>query len=176
MSDTTTPHPDTPQGKPGRYWLWPGIVVGILLTHTVCCLVVVYIATSDPTHAVIPDYHEKAVAWDAIRADALASEQLGWACTIETAAGADLLGERSLRLSLKDARGEPVSGATVSLEGYHHARANDTVLADLKEGAPGEYVAMLKMRKPGLWRFDVKAKWGEDVFVQQIDQPVGERG
>ncbi len=175
MNNPQTPNPAGQSEKPKRYWLWPGIIVGILSVHTIACLVVVYIATSDPTHAVIPNYHEKALAWDQQQAKVRASSALGWTCEIETALEADMLGERSVRISMKDAAGEPITGAAVKLQTYHHARSGDVVDAEFGEGAPGEYVAMVTMRKPGLWGFEITATLGEDIFTQTIDQYVGPR-
>lgn len=160
-------------GAPGRAWLWPGIVIGILSVHASACLIVAYIATSDPSQAVVPDYHAKAVAWDEHRAEQRTSEALGWTCDIETAFRADMLGQRNVRISLRDAEGKPLTGALVSLTLYHHARGNDVIEAEPQEAAPGEYTAMLDMRRDGLWAFDLQVQHGDDHFIAQINQQVG---
>jgi nitrogen fixation protein FixH len=171
---TAIPTPD-PEAKRSPAWVWPAIIIGMLAVHTLACLVVVFIATSDPSHAVIPDYHAKAVAWDEHRAKLRASGELGWACTIEAALAADLMGQRAVRVSLRDAAKQPLTGAAVKLTSYHHARANDVNEAEFKEGAPGEYVAMVDMRRDGTWRFDVAVTRGDDSFSAEIDQRVGSR-
>ena len=103
MNEPTAPHAPNTTGTRKRAWLWPSIIIGMLGVHTIGCLIVVYIATSDPSHAVVPDYHSKAVAWDEHQALARASSQLGWTCTIQTALEPDMLGQRSVRISLRDA-------------------------------------------------------------------------
>lgn len=160
-------------GASGGAWLWPGIVIGILSVHASACLIVAYIATSDPSQAVVPNYHAKAVAWDAHRAEQRQSAALGWTCDIETAFKADMLGQRNLRISLRDADGAPLTGTVVSLSLYHHARANDVVNAQPKETAPGEYTAMIDMRRDGLWAFDIQVQHGADHYTAQINQQVG---
>lgn len=160
-------------GGGGRSWLWPGIVIGVLGVHASACLIVAYIATSDPSQAVVPDYHAKAVAWDAHRAEQRQSAALGWTCGIDVAMKADMLGQRNVRISLRDADDAPLTGAVVSLSLYHHARANDVIAAEPKEAAPGEYTVMLDMRRDGLWAFDVQVQHGDDHFTTQINQQVG---
>lgn len=158
-----------------RAWLWPGIIIGILTVHTIGCLIVVYIATSDPSHAVVSNYHAKAVAWDQHQAQARASTQLGWSCSIETAMQADMLGQRTVHISLRDADDQPLTKAQVKISTYHHARANDISEAEFNEGTPGEYTATVHMKRPGLWGFDVMVVHGDDTFTAQIDQQVGPR-
>jgi nitrogen fixation protein FixH len=173
VTDPTAPNPPDGPGNRKRAWLWPGIIIGILGVHTIGCLIVVYIATSDPSHAVVPDYHNKAVAWDQQQAQARASLRLGWTCTIETSLAADMFGQRTVRISLRDADDKSLTEAEVKLRAYHHARANDVSEAEFKEGAPGEYVATVDMKRPGLWGFDVEVIHGDDNYTTEVDQQVG---
>lgn len=173
MTDTAhTDHTPTTT-KPRRAWLWPGIVVGMLCVHTFGILIVVFIATSDPSQAVVPDYHAKAVNFDREQAQRRASEALGWTCQADASQSPDLRGQRAVRLSLRDAKGEPLTGATVSLDAFHHARANKLVHAELTESAPGEYTAVMSMQRDGLWTLAVDVKLGDDHFISNIDKHVG---
>lgn len=173
MNEQADPIPPQSGKKAKSHRLWPTIIVGLLAAHTTFILIVVYIATSDPSEAVIAHYHEKALAWDQHQARERASAALGWACSIDAALSADMLGDRSVRISLKDDRGQPLIGAKVSLEAYAHARANDISVADFNEGAPGEYVAMVPMRRSGLWHFDIKALRDKDTFLHHEDRMIG---
>jgi len=168
-------HPDSKPARPKRYWLWPGIIVGMLLTHTLVMLIFVMVATGDPSHAVIPDYHEKAIAWDDHQAQLAHNEKLGWACEITTDATADILGQRTLTATLTDANGQPITDAKVRLQSYHHARANQVLDEPLEQDKPGVYSALLKMRRDGLWAFELIAVRDDDTFVYQADQQVGPR-
>lgn len=141
--------------------------------QVVICFAAVFFATSDPSHAVVLDYHAKAVAWDQYMAQRRAGEALGWASQLEVAQQADMLGDRVVRLSLQDAQGQPLTDASVELTIFHHARANDTLDAELPEAAPGEYVSQLNMRRPGLWAFEVQVTRGEEVYRYRLDQQVG---
>jgi nitrogen fixation protein FixH len=156
-----------------RAWLWPGIVIGMLTVHTLSGLIVVFIATSDPSHAVVPNYHEKAVAWDEQRAQQRAGEALGWTTQIEVALAADTLGQRTVRASIRDADGKPLTGASVTVKAYHHARANTIIEAQLKEAAPGQYIATMDLRRPGLWAFGVETSRGDESYLYTVNQQVG---
>ena len=171
LKDVSSPNDVKPRR---RAWVWPSIIVGMLSVHTISCLIVVFIATGDPSQAVVADYHTKAVNWDQTQAQVRRSEALGWACEIETSLVADRMGQRTVRLSLRDAADEPLTGAAVTLDMFHHVRANQVVHAELKESTPGEYVALASMRRDGLWTFALEVKLGEIDFTAHIDQQVGE--
>ncbi len=180
MTELTThnPTPDRPgpDGKPGGAWIWPSIVLGLLAMQAVICFAAVFVATSDPSHAVVSDYHAKAVAWDQQMDERRAGETLGWQSQLDIALKADMLGDRITRLSLQDAQGGPLTGAAVTVSAFHHARANQVVEAELNETAPGEYLAQMKMRKAGLWELAFVVSRGEDVYRFSIKQQVGQAG
>ena len=101
--------PDGEQGHGGA-WIWPTIVVGMLGMQIILCSVAFFVATSDPSQAVVHDYHTKALAWDEHMAGLRAGEALGWSVELVVAESADMLGDRTIRLSLKDAQGGPLTG------------------------------------------------------------------
>ncbi len=168
----TDPKPQQP-GKPPKYWIWPAIIVGLLAVHTLAMLIVIMIATNNPSEAVVSDYHAKAVAWDEHQAQVRASEALGWTVAVEASPQPDLLNQRTVRISLKDADANPLTDAKVHLKAYHHARAADIKEADVEERAPGEYIVMIDMRRNGMWAFEIEAHKDEDTFITRIDQQVG---
>ncbi len=54
------------------------MIAGALAFHVISSLVVVYVATSDPSYAVEDDYYQKAVAWDEKRAQDRTERRSGW--------------------------------------------------------------------------------------------------
>lgn len=181
-ADQPSPEPgpdapgDTPEAAHGRAWVWPAIVIGLLSLQVVICLAAYIVATSDPSQVVVSDYHSKALAWDEHMAELRAGEALGWRAELVVSQEADMLGDRTVRLSLKDAQGEPLNGASVGIRAFHFARANIIVEADLKEAAPGEYVTRMKMRKTGRWELAFVVRRGEDVYPFTLQQQVGSDG
>ena len=59
-------------------WRWGTLVVGMLSLQVVLGVAAVFLATGDESVAVIPNYYDKALAWDQQMAQQQASESLGW--------------------------------------------------------------------------------------------------
>lgn len=167
------PTPDTGDTHGGA-WKWPTIVIGLLSLQIVICMVAFFVATADPSQVVVNNYHTKALAWDEHRAEQRAGEALGWHTELDIAEQADMLGDRTVRLSMKDAEGQPLVGATISVRAYHFARANQPVQAEMTEAAPGEYIVSMNMRKPGRWELTFDVTRGEDRYPIILQQQVGE--
>jgi hypothetical protein len=149
--------------KPGS--LWPWIVGGALALHVVGSMVMVYIATSNDSYAVEPDYYAKALAWDERRAQEQTNAELGWTLDFvvePAAAGADPV----LRVDLTDASGQPLSDATISVETFSNLHRGDVVTATLRATDAG-FEAMMPMRGAGRWEFRFSAQRGDDLFTHR---------
>jgi nitrogen fixation protein FixH len=149
--------------KPGSWW--PPIIAGALALHVVSSLVVVYMATSDPSYAVEDDYYQKAVAWDEKRAQDRRNEDLGWLLEFSVTPPEKPGDPPILELSLLDVGGEPLIGATVSVEASHNARGDDIVREVLREVGDGAYGASLPMRRNGRWELRFSVDRGTDHFT-----------
>lgn len=145
--------------------LWPFVVAGALALHVVVSLIVVYVATSDPSYGVEEDYYAKAVAWDDRRAQERANEDLGWtlaaAATPPSAPG----GQPTLEVLLTDSTGASIDGAAVALEAFHNARSNDIIRARLTAEGHGLYSAPLPMRRNGRWELRFTVDRGTEHFT-----------
>lgn len=145
--------------KNGRAWPW---ALGLVLAVTVVGNIwVMRVASGDPSFVIEPDYYQKAVDWDSTMARSARSAALGWTLTARLApASAD--GNVTLTAQLRDAGGEPVTGAVVTVEATHNARAANILAAELTPAEDGSYTAMLPAARRGLWelRFEV-ARNGE---------------
>ena len=108
-------------------WRWGGMVVSLLGLQVIGGIWAIVLATGDPSVAVVPDYHQKALDWDKEVALQSASRSLGWiydASPMDAksdAAGADA----GLRIRLTDGDGKPIDLVSGELEIYRHARAAD---------------------------------------------------
>ena len=126
----------------------------------------VRLALDDPGFAVEPDYYKKASRWDDHKRDQARSLATGWRATL----AAEPSGS-GLRVSLFDARGEPLKGAQLVAQAFANARAADVRQLTFNESAPGVYIAKLLDRHSGLWEVRVHAKKGDQTYdlVQRVD-------
>lgn len=152
--------------------LWWMIPVALLVASVGGQVVLAYAATSDPSFAVEEDYYQKAVDWDAKRAQDAVNEKLGWQVKVEPM-NASLRGPVLLSATLIDRAGKPISGATLDVEAFHNARMNQKTKVTLVEKAPGRYQAELSVRRPGLWELRFRAVKSPDTFTSVVQRDVG---
>jgi nitrogen fixation protein FixH len=148
--------------------LWVGIIVGLLGLQAIMCFVAAFLATKDPSFAVVPDYHRRSLAWDADRAEQAASDRLGWKMATDVDPQADVLGRRRICIDLQGPGGKPIEGATVSATIFHRARAGDVQTIRFSERSSGHYQAEPTMRRAGLWEIRIKAERDQDHFRQTV--------
>lgn len=96
-------------------------------------------------------------------AAAAAQTALGW--RVELAAPARSQALSPIELSIRDRRGQPVSGLSVALWVRRPVGARPAQRLRLAEKAPGRYVAGVILPLPGQWQLDFVARRGSDEFV-----------
>jgi nitrogen fixation protein FixH len=144
-----------------RGWIWPVLLVALLVVGVGANLVLLVVATGDPSFAVERDYYRKGMEWDRTLAQRQADARLGWTLSCEVHGG-------TVEVALRGAAGAPVPGATVSLEGFHNARATQIVTAVLADAGEGTYRARAPIARPGLWELRFRAVRGNDVYTQTV--------
>ena len=145
--------------------LWPWMIAGALALHVVASLVVVFVATSNPSYAVEEDYYQKALHWNDKRAQDRTNEDLGWILSL-TVRPAETPGEEpTLEVHLADAGGEPVDGAVVAVETFHNARADNILRTGLDAVGEGVYRTTLPMRHNGRWEMRFTVDRGQEHFT-----------
>ena len=177
MTNLETMQPaEAPAGPPQRNPLvWPGLIVGLLILHVVSVLVMVLVATRDRSFAIEPNYYQKGLHWDQSVGQREASARLGWRATLAFEGPADVLGRRTLVCRLKDAAGRPIDDAALDVVAFAHARAATRTSAPLTRRAPGEYEALLRVNRGGLWEFRLAARRGPDNWTWTEQQRLEER-
>jgi hypothetical protein len=152
--------------KQGRHWIW--IVVALLSGNALAVAALAVIATGDPSHHVIEDYYQKALAWDEKMAQDRENHQLGWRIGLELAPrpGGDML----VQARLIDRRGRPLSGARLELAAFHKARARWVLRSRLEEDRAGSYRAVLPIRRAGIWAFEFEVTHQGQRFTQTLEQ------
>lgn len=153
-----------------RWWIWPAIVVTLLTVHTTGMLFAVSIANRDRSFKVDPDYYRKGLTLDARKAQMATSDKLGWIASVSADRSIHATSARTVAVKLVDREGNAITGATIDISFYHHARGSDVRTLTLKESAtPGEYSADTDLAAVGFWQFDLVVKRGSDTFLKTID-------
>lgn len=146
-------------------WIWPVLVVGLLVFGVGTNLVLLAVASGDPSFAVERDYYRKGMEWDRTLLQEQENARLGWTLGCEVHQGV-------VSVTLRD-RGEiPLTGASLSLEAFHNARAAQIVTAVLGDAGSGAYRAQAPIVRPGLWELRFRAVRGADVFTQTVTYEV----
>ena len=164
------PHPRPPRPTGGRRW--PLIVVGLLVGHVSLMVVAVVLATRDKSFAVLPDYYQRAVRWDAEQAERRAGERLGWQCTITPTDRFDRTGARVVELTLVDADGRPLANADVRVAYFAHARSAQRAEATFRTDARGAATGPMRLRAEGFYEMGVTATHDGRRFVRTTTQYV----
>lgn len=142
---------------------WIGLVIA-LLGGNALAMGVLIAKSGDPSSRVMPDYYQRAVAWDDTVAALQASDELGW--TVESRLIATAPGRARLIVTIRDVAGAPVGGAGVDAEVRHRSRGEGVALA-LVERDRGRYEADLAAPGIGLHVVGVRARSGNDHYTGQ---------
>ncbi|MEM6568837.1 MAG: FixH family protein [Planctomycetota bacterium] len=160
---TTREEPEISTGARVR---WPLIVVGLLATHVAAMLLAVKVATAGGGHTIVPDYYQKALAWDDMREEARNAARMGWTAAVTPSVMTDGQGLREVRILLHDRYGQPVEGASVEANTWHRAIGDAHVFSARPADEAGVYVGRAPMGRPGTWELELIATRGEERFVQ----------
>lgn len=148
-------HPDelkVLERRARRFWV--SVIVGFLGLQVLIGIASIVLALSDPTVAVIPNYHQSALDWDVTHRSRQLAEQLGWEIDYNVVPS-EQAGQRSLLVSILDRDRQPLSGLNVSAKLYRHARAGEVDQFKLKAVADGNYQADTKLNERGLWQIEL---------------------
>lgn len=165
---------DTPKSSVQRRSRWPVFLVALLAGQMLLVLGMVYVATSDRSVGVEPQYYENALHWDDHARQEQRNRELGWtiAAAVSDALGGD---ERRLTCRLNDRDELPLTDAEIAVTVFHNARSNDRITTTLTPTGDGAYFADMPMARAGLWELRFNVRRGADVFtsIRQISIAAG---
>ena len=138
--------------KARRFWIC--FIVSLLGLQITIGGTSIYLANSDSTVAIVPNYYQSAVNWDVTRRSLHLTEELGFAVNCEVGSAQD--GLRLLTVSIADKEASPIPTLRLFAECFHHARAGEIRYLSLVESAPGQYSAPVPIEKSGLWQVNVR--------------------
>jgi len=168
---------NTPEDRRGRWWPWA--VVALIALMALMMGVLMWSATGDPTHVVVPDYYDKAVRWDETAARREASARLGWRVELdfrpvppELAGAGEPRPNTLVVATLRDSLGQALDSLDVRVRAFFSARA-DRVLEARLAPRDGAYAAALRLGPPGLWEFHLEAGRDSTLFVWDASRDLG---
>jgi nitrogen fixation protein FixH len=151
---------------PGALWL----VFGLLAMNFAIVGTTITLASRDTHFAVEADYYQRAVEWDASRAELARSASLGWKLELDAATARSASGMRTLTVRLSDRNGAPIDGARVDALAFHHGAAGARAEIGFVERGPGVYQADAPLVGAGLHEVRVIAVRGEHRFLESVRQ------
>ena len=155
--------------KAKRFWV--ALVVLLLGLQVVIGVVAINLATGDSSAAVIPNYHNEALNWDATHKQRTALTRLGWNLTLVPSDVVDGQGGRVIRVEVSDEHDVGVDDLQISVDAYHHARGRDVAKFTMDPLNGGTYQAIAPMRQSGLWQLEIVFRHQDEriVVVRTID-------
>ena len=155
---------------------WPLGVVGILLATVILNVYVYRVAADDASLAIEPNYYQKAVDWDSTMAQMRRNAALGWHVSPQLGAFTRQHGAR-LVVTLTDAAGSSIAGATVKVSAFFNARADNVVDTTLTADSAA-YAGVLPVDRGGIWELQFEVERGAQRFtstsrVEAVPAPAG---
>lgn len=145
---------------------WTAGIVGLLSLQICVGGAALYLANSDPTVAIIPDYYHKAVNWDATRRSMKLTQQLGW--QIDVSVGDAAQGARTISLSLSSDTSHPIDNQRVTAEVYHHACGDEVFELSFLEAGDGRYWAECPLVQAGLWQVTFQIEGDSGIASESL--------
>lgn len=146
-----------------KFRLWPGIVFVLLGLNACVVAATVYLAKSDRSFAVEPDYYRKGLAWNQTAAQMARNRALGWTTQVQVGAVGAL--GRHVTVFLRDRDGQPLDGASISVVAFHDARAGQPVDGTCQADDRGGYATSLPIDRAGWWEFRFHVSRASETFT-----------
>jgi nitrogen fixation protein FixH len=157
--------------KPGTFWAM--LPVMLLGSSVFLYMVIVPFMTNDPSHALVPDYEERAANWDLVTAQRRMNRELGWQLRVRAPYGASD-GTMRLVIEVMDRDGVAIHAETVSGVALHVARAANRHTFTADRIGPGRFETIISSDRPGIWEVDLKARRGDEIFAERRRVSVAE--
>ncbi|MCG8652885.1 MAG: FixH family protein [Pirellulales bacterium] len=131
-------------------WRWGSFVVALLSLQVAGGVVAILLASGDPSVAVVPDYHQKALHWDDQVALRSAAAKLGWSLQLSQVQSGE--GFAGLTIELRDRSGQWVPIHSGTIEIYRHVRAGDVRRTQITDPVTGPLDLPKCFSNSGLWQ------------------------
>jgi len=156
---------DVAETQARRFWLT--LICVILGSNIGMGFFAIYLATSDPSQAVIPHYYRKGLEWDKTKQLFANSANLGWTIHVAISPDSADAPHRTVRLTVLDRQGKTVEKASGKLILFHHAHATQIQELVLTEIYSGVYECHAQMAASGNWEMTLELTQGASEFRWQ---------
>jgi nitrogen fixation protein FixH len=146
---------------------WVSFICLILGSNIGMGVFAVYLAVSDPTQTVIPNYYQKGLDWDKTKTLLAESERLGWTVEVAIYPEGFNVSHRKIRLTVLNRDGKVLEKGKGILSLFHHAHAKNIQELPLTEVFPGVYEADAQMLEPGHWDMTLHLQQGRVEYLWQ---------
>ncbi len=149
-------------------WTWTFIILGLLGSQLSIGVVAVVLAHQGDSKQIIPNYYQRALAWDDSMAAQRESDKLGWRAELQVSEALDAQGERPITIVLRQHDGSPVLGAQGTLRIYHNKFINQAMDLPVSELSSGVYRTTAPMHQKGVWQFALRMQQGDSApFIHE---------
>lgn len=144
-------------------YLWPGLVVGLLLFNIGVSMTILHFASSDGGAQIVPDYYARSVDYDQELQNKRASAALDWSVEI-------VFEDQQAALDVVDDNHRPVDGleGTITFYRPHRAEAEATVDIAASPDEAGRYYFANAADQPGLWDLQIEFEKSDLHYVERI--------
>ena len=146
-------------------YLWTGFILMFFVIQALIWTFAISITSSDPSHVVVEGYDRQALTWDQVKQERANSLALGWSIDVDIESNSDVLGNRALGVTAKDAHGQPIENGELELRAFHQGRAADSQVIKLFKSKPGVYNGQVQVRHAGIWRLEGELTLGDKRFL-----------
>jgi nitrogen fixation protein FixH len=146
---------------------WVSLIVGLLGLQVLIGFGSIWLSLGDPTVAVVPNYHQKALDWDTTRRARQLTKSLGWQISPIVGVFDPENQKRLVRIAIRDRSGKVVNNLHVSGQVYHHARGANIHELLFTETDPGYYEATVSLAETGLWELQLQLE-GEHGVASDV--------
>ena len=126
---------------------WGTFVVLLLASQVAIGVAAIVLAGSDPTVAVVPGYHKKALLWDESVQLRQSSQELGWNVELRVLPG---LNSSRLQWTVTDRAGAEIDHLQGRVVMFHHARASDPIEFRIEDKLEG-----VDLDRDGYWQVEM---------------------
>lgn len=154
------------ESRARRFWI--SLIVGLLGIQVISGVVTVYLATSDSSFSVVPNYYQAGLNWDVTKRNRDLFASLAWKCQVEVSEIDPEYLHRSIHVRVRSKSGQPIIDLKVLGQIYHHARGNDVYQLQFDQATPGDYVASIKLSQAGMWQVNLTFEGDHGIAEENL--------
>lgn len=142
--------------------VWPHFIFVLLALNFTVVGITVFVATSDPSFAVVPDYYTKAVEWDVQKEKQLASDALGWHVHAAAIPSGSAM---SIRVIVSDKDSKPIGDAKVTADVFHSKFPGQRATVELTSSIDGGYEVPVPTPHIGEWNIELRIERDDHTYL-----------